>query len=1158
MKKLILIITLFLPLIISAQKITNTYNFKDFKVKNVKNYSLIEFENCMQIGKNGQAMMPYKAVKLLLPPGTQAKSVKVKFSQPKSITGAYTLYPKQKVRTISEGKSGEFMFDDNFYKSAETMGEIVRYKVNTQYLNGHSIAITHFTPLRYVPTSKKLYFYQKVQVEIIAKKSDKAQQANKLYKTNPTIKSTITDYIDNPDFLNQYANIQRNKINDYQVLIISRQFFAKKFEPMQKKYLARGLKSKFKNVNEIYNEMSGVDKPEKIRNYIIQEYTQHNIEYVFLAGDTEIIPYRGFFCQVQSQNLVTDSDIPSDLYYSALDGNWNTNNNDKWGEIGEDDLLPELSVARLPFSTNDELDNMLNKIIQYQESPVVADLTNPLLAGEKLHDNPETWGSDYLDLLIGYRTDNGYATTGIPENQPFTKLYAKDNPENPWGKTAIINEINKGHSFVYHAGHSNTNYTMHLLSEDITDENFNQVNGTDHINSVVYTHGCICGDFSAQDCISEDMLKIKNFAAGFIGNSRYGWFNEGQTEGPSLHIHREFMNAVYKMKQNNIGEAHKISKLKTAEWVNAPNQHEEGALRWCFYDCNALSDPTLPLWTNAPENIVAEYENSIPLNQNTYSVTLKSGNSPISDIVCTLLQDSVLLGSAKTKSNGIAEININKQSIRPGIANLVITGYNCKKISYQITITNTDAPFILVNKFKLNDANNNIPENNEIINLNIDFKNIGGKNAENCVATLSTNDSYINPSNKMAEIGTISADDSVYLENALSFSTKKFIPDQHISLLTINTVCQQNSWQKDIEIKLNAPIIKPEISKIKEIEGNANGIFEANEKWEIIFRIQNKGHSKSPACIATLNIENTNVNAENNIAEISSIEAQSYTDVKFEITAGDDVTTPYVLNANLALDAEEYSTTINFKIDMKRNIETFETNDFSLYDWQLSGDAEWQIFSEDKHNGKFSAVSGMISGSQSSVMAVDFNVIKDDTISFYKKISSEPSGDCLNFYIDKQKVGQWSGEDLDWTLEKFPVEMGKHTFKWEYKKDYFLSANEDRVLIDDISFPLVGETSEIEIPTAITMIENKGFNINCYPNPFDNFINIRYNLNSKSNVIFQLYTISGSLVTQVKETQNKGINHLAIENISVLKSGIYIWKLTTNNHVQTGKIIKTK
>jgi len=164
------------------------------------------------------------------------------------------------------------------------------------------------------------------------------------------------------------------------------------------------------------------------------------------------------------------------------------------------------------------------------------------LVGENLYSGPDTWGRDYLDLLIGERSDNGYTTYGIPENYPIDSLYEHDGS---WNGTTLINEINQGKQFIHHVGHASPNYVAHLYTSDITNSNFYAVNGIDHNYTLLQTHGCDCGSFDNNDCILEKMVTIDNFAVSVIGNSRYGWFNEGQTEGPSAHLHREMVDALY-------------------------------------------------------------------------------------------------------------------------------------------------------------------------------------------------------------------------------------------------------------------------------------------------------------------------------------------------------------------------------------------------------------------------------------------------------------------------------------------------------------------------------------------------------------------------------------------------------------------------------------
>ena len=686
MKKftLFLFLLLFTQTNFYSQIIEKTFYFDNHNVFQKSGYQIINFENTLLTGKTGEPILPYHSVSLLLPPGEIAESIEFIGDNETHIDGHLSLFPQQYVRPMSEESSGKFVKNNLIYSLNESYPSVQTGKLITQYMNGYSIALCSFTPVKYVPSTGKLSYYKKVTTRIHTKTNSKATDALNNLSSNINVLKRINNLVQNPESINLYSKrVLEN--NDYQLLIISPSQFETSFSELIYLYLVRGIKTKIISTDSIYASTSGQDSPEKIRNFIIQEYQNNNIEYVLLGGDAELIPFRGFYCHVQSSIVYEDSNIPADLYYSSLDGNWNDNGNNLWGEIGEDDLLPEISVARIPASNADDLGNMINKIKSYQNIPVLNEFDKPLLAGEDLWSNPQTWGGDYLDLLIGFHDDNGYTTVGIPIDDNIEKLYDRD--LGFWSGSTLVSKINEGKSFIHHAGHSNYNYVMRLSDVEITNTNFSQVNGVDHNFTLVNTTGCNCGGFDESDCIAEKMVNISNFAAAFIGNSRYGWFNEGQTEGPSTHLQREFVDALYNDKLHRIGTTHLISKIESAPWVTASGQWEEGALRWCFYCNNVLGDPAMGIWTSNPINVQADYQTSILPGTTSINVNVTSESIAIEGLTCVIMKDSVLYGVSYSDSSGNANILLDPPITEIGNAELIISGYNCLPTSFPLTIT---------------------------------------------------------------------------------------------------------------------------------------------------------------------------------------------------------------------------------------------------------------------------------------------------------------------------------------------------------------------------------------------------------------------------------------------------------------------------------------
>lgn len=662
--------------VVKAGVIERKYSTGKYIISSVDKYTLIRFNQSFLSGKAGEPAMPYQQVNLLLPPGQTAVSVKFSGEGLTEIPGEYTVYPYQYNRPLSEGESaGEgFMINDLIYRRNTALPSGPTGKLTTQYLHGYPVACCTFTPLVFNPALKKIWYYKEVKITIQTR-NDKRVSSHLPVSTTIAARQIIRKFIQNPEVLSFYPPVTSDTA-DYEVLIVAPDIFSGHFINLIDEYFVRGMKSKVIKTETIYADYPGQDSQEKIRNCIIHEYLNNHIKHVLLAGDVELVPARGFWAQVQSSSLYVDYNIPSDLYYAALDGNWNTDGDDKWGEPGEDDLLPELSVGRFTVNTTGELDNIINKTIHYQTAPINADCRKPLMVGEKLWDNPLTWGGDYLDLLIGPHSDNGYTTEGIPAWHNIQKLYDRDLPS-PWTLSDLLTRINQGTSFIHHSGHTNTNYLMRMYSSSVTNSNFSQINGIDHNYIPVYSHGCYCAAFDASDCIAEQMLNISNFAVAFVGNSRYGWFNEGTTEGPSEHLHREFMNALYGEGIGQIGAAHTLSKINTAPWVNAPGQWEEGALRWCFYDCNVLGDPAMYLWTDTPINLAVTHEDTINAGAGSVTIQCDSANSPIQGLTCIALKDSTLLGKSITDSTGNALIPLSLQPSDTGLITIIVSGYNC-------------------------------------------------------------------------------------------------------------------------------------------------------------------------------------------------------------------------------------------------------------------------------------------------------------------------------------------------------------------------------------------------------------------------------------------------------------------------------------------------
>jgi hypothetical protein len=352
-----------------------------------------------------------------------------------------------------------------------------------------------------------------------------------------------------------------------------------------------------------------------IRDFIRDEYITDGIDYVLIGGDVDIVPAKMLWVQAGSES----DTMPSDLYYSCLDGTFNYNDNDKWGEPhdgnggGDVDLIGEVYVGRASVGSLTETNNFVQKTITYMNTGGYS--TGPsLMVGEYLWGPPDyavTFGDNSMDELINGSHTNGYITTGIPpKDYSFDRLYDHNwsgfdinNPWNTgWPTSEIISRINNGVHFINHLGHSNTDYNMRM--------GINDVEGlTNAVLPFIYSQGCYAGAFDAEDCIAESFtVKTTHAAFAVIMCARYGWGTPGSTNGASQRYHRYFWDAVFGENITAIGKANQDSKEENLKHVNGQ------CMRWCYYEMNLFGDPSLTFVTR---NNTAPQKPQMPTGNST-------------------------------------------------------------------------------------------------------------------------------------------------------------------------------------------------------------------------------------------------------------------------------------------------------------------------------------------------------------------------------------------------------------------------------------------------------------------------------------------------------------------------------------------------------------
>ena len=1119
MKRPFFIILLSLACVFAnAQIIEKTYHFDQPIIQNINGYQTLNFNGCMQSAQTGQPSLPWQSVSLLLPQNTQAESIEVIFSDFTELEGSYNLLPQQEPRPLSSKKTFTFAKDEATYRSENEYPALTYGKVSTQYLNGTSFAFSSFTPVRYIPATRKVSYAQtvKVRVNYTASRDDLSK---KLWLTS-TNEKLIKRLAQNGEMLKQYQSRGRDK-NLYDILVITPEEWVSEFEDYIIFYRQKGFEVRVAALEDIYAYMDGRDDQEKMRNYIIQEYEDNGISYLLLGGDVDLVPFRYLWCYVGDD---CQDQLPADMYFACLDGTMNDDGDDYWGEVDEVDLVPEIAIARLPFNNEEQFETLMHKIFSYIQAPVLGEFRTVILGGEHLGDG--YYGGVGLDRLIGMSDYYDYTTYGYPEDFNVVRVYASETHE--WDADELRDAMGQGGQYVFHDGHAGTDYVAGWYNSTITPEYFGNNDGIRHNFLPFHTHGCDCGNYPA-DCIVERLITNPTGCVVSAGNSRYGWYIPFG-DGPSDHLCRELVDGYCHDEIPQFGMAYRESKIMTAPWVETGwGGGEYSSLRWNFYDINTFGDPALSLWFDEPFQPEVHYLSGLPVGSSSTTVTVTNPDGePLQNFFLALHNGTERISTAYTDETGTAILLFDPLT-EPCSLILRTSGRNAYTHNYYIHVFDSAEPYIDITDFSIN----GILEFGQTITLDVTIENLGGHAASNLTTTLLSESGSVEIVDGQLDAGNLAPDQSQEFGQAFTLQIMDNAPDLQHCVIRATTTDGVHEWKRLIPFDVKAPKLRIESIRFDDSLGNGDGYIDVAEPIILHIEGQNAGHATAPESFLKAVCYPVQVIIPNDTIVYGDVEAGSNFSIDLPFTTDENTVQGSIYEIFLSLISGRYNAQKTFTFSAGRPTETFESGDFSQMDWLSEGDLPWTITTENPYNGNYCARSGEIDHHQLSRMYVNTETLEAGKMSFYYRFQTKSTRDYFRFYIDGHLKLYGSGEQ-DWTLAEFDVEAGEHTFKWSFERALSGEYGSNCVWIDDITFPA---------QTIILDIESHSESCVCiYPNPTNGIINIDAEGLENVTVLNTLgQTIYSSSETQI--------------DLSKYGKGLYFVRIQTNKGIETEKII---
>ncbi|MBU0559471.1 MAG: hypothetical protein KJ799_08560 [Bacteroidetes bacterium] len=246
------------------------------RIEENNTYDVIKFPGYNTTLEIGKPQLPAIRELLAIPDFTNYK-FSIVDSSVITLTN-YNVFPFQ--TPVPEGEKEEFSIDELFYKQDNFFPNNVFELDNRGIWRDIQVSTLSIFPIQYNPKTKTLRIFQKVVVKIDFEQvtgSAFVREKSISIEWEKTFKNSIINFDFLPEKLNKSNSLM--SMGDYDYLIITDDDYLETIESFAQWKTRKGLLTKIIPISEIGNNQT------YIKNYIIDEFNDHNIQYVLLVGD---------------------------------------------------------------------------------------------------------------------------------------------------------------------------------------------------------------------------------------------------------------------------------------------------------------------------------------------------------------------------------------------------------------------------------------------------------------------------------------------------------------------------------------------------------------------------------------------------------------------------------------------------------------------------------------------------------------------------------------------------------------------------------------------------------------------------------------------------------------------------------------------------------
>ncbi|TET21641.1 MAG: hypothetical protein E3J71_08920 [Candidatus Stahlbacteria bacterium] len=622
-------------------------------------YTLVSFEGASYDAPPGYPLIPFITKRYLLPRGTKVADVRLEALSVKTTYVEAPVYPAQPPRPLTAQKVEFVGPREEVYTSSTPVSDFEAQVLYQVLLEGERVALIAVRPLRYTPAEARLEVAEQM-VLTVGYEPDPGYTPpvgitpSQQRRLNVRIKALV----ENTEVFTPRVTFQPAVEKNYRHAIVTPSLLRGEFQKLADWNTARGVRDTVVALEAIASSFSGRDLAEQIRNFVIFAHERWGVEYLLLGGDEGLVPTRD--CFVASYDGNSRDTIPTDMYFGCLDGDWDANANNTFGEMNDEvDLSAEVTVGRACVNDIQEAGLFVGKVVVYQDNPPQGFASKLMLPSEIL------W------------PDRGYSGDGTNDAiadlaHPGTSIAKMYETQGTLTRNALEDSLNAGVGLVHHCAHGNEIAIScgHLNGEP----SFYNWQARGLINAgkmpVYVAISCLVGAFDYDGfggCLVEAFQWAEHGGTvAWVGNSRYGW-GTPPTRGPSECLDVSFFEEVYGLDNPEIGPALATAKEENAGWGNVSYG------RWSIYELNLHGDPAMPVHSREPSEFIVSHPPVVEGPQTLYVTVSSQAGYPVEGMLVCARQSPNVYAWAYTDASGVAALEI---SPTPGFMELRVTGAN--------------------------------------------------------------------------------------------------------------------------------------------------------------------------------------------------------------------------------------------------------------------------------------------------------------------------------------------------------------------------------------------------------------------------------------------------------------------------------------------------